>query len=337
MRHMSDWEPTANWKHLKLRASILRNIRAFFDKNGFIEVETPLLSADTVIDQHLDPIGVVLPDDPRTALRGRAMWLQTSPEFSMKRLMAADGTAIYQITRAFRMAERGPLHNPEFTIAEWYRRDDKMDAGMQLLADLCESILRRGPAERLTYREAFQQHVGIDPHTTTVAELAATAHRYGISVPQGFSNNSSRASDTTAHRDAWLDFLLSELVAPRLGNAAPTILHDYPASQAMLSRVREDTPPVAERFELFVDGIELANGYHELLDADELLRRNRQINELRAADGKPPLTEETRLLEAMRSGMPPCTGCALGVDRLVMVATGASSIDEVLAFPIERA
>jgi len=334
---MSDWAPTANWQHLKLRASVLREIRAFFHEAGFVEVETPLLSADTVIDRHIDPVGVVLPSDPSSPQRGRAMWLQTSPEYAMKRLMAAGGEAIYQITHAFRMAERGPLHNPEFTIAEWYRRDDDMAAGMQLLGDLSERVLRRGPAERLTYREAFEQHVGVDPHTATVADLAATAQQHGVAVPVGFVTETDSTSDTTAQRDAWLDLLLSECVAPRLGQAAPMILHDYPASQAMLAQVRRDTPPVAERFELFIDGIELANGYHELCDADELLRRNRQVSQLRAADGKPPLAEESRLLDAMRAGMPACTGCALGVDRLVMVAAGATSIDEVLSFPIERA
>lgn len=334
---MSDWAPTANWQRLKLRASVLRSIRAFFDDAGFVEVETPLLSADTVVDRHIDPIGVTLPDGVDSALGGKAMWLQTSPEFAMKRLMAAGGEAIYQVTHAFRADERGQLHNPEFTIAEWYRRGDDMTAGMQLLSDLCEAVLQRGPAERVTYAQAFTRGLDIDPHQATVEELAAIAKREGVTVPDDFLSDAETSSDETPARDAWLDVLLSECIAPQLGRTEPAILHDYPASQAMLAQVRGSDPAVAERFELFVDGIELANGYHELLDAEELLRRNREANRLRQADGKQPLNEETRMLTAMQAGLPACSGCALGVDRLVMIAAGASSIDEVLPFPIERA
>lgn len=334
---MSDWAPTADWQTLKLRASILRRLRAFFDESGFIEVETPLLSADTVIDRHIDPMAVASPIHATATGRVQSMWLQTSPEFAMKRLMAAGGDAIYQITHAFRDAERGALHNPEFTIAEWYRRGDDMHSGMKLLSDLCQQVLQRGSAEQVTYRQAFLQYAGIDPHVATSDELAAAAREREVSVPDGYLLDEVGNADNVAVRDAWLDLLLSECVAPKLGRSAPTILHDYPASQAMLSQVREDTPPVAERFELFVDGVELANGYHELLDAEELLRRNQEANRLRKSDGKPPLNAETRLIEAMRAGMPPCSGCALGIDRLVMVAAGKTSIDDVLTFPIERA
>lgn len=334
---MSDWAPTADWQTLKLRASILRRLRAFFDESGFIEVETPLLSADTVIDRHIDPMAVASPIHATATGRDQSMWLQTSPEFAMKRVMAAGGEAIYQITHAFRDAERGALHNPEFTIAEWYRRGDDMHSGMKLLSDLSQQVLQRGSAEQVTYRQAFLQHVGIDPHIATGNELATVAREREVSVPDGYVFDENANANDTAIRDAWLDLLLSECVAPKLGLQAPTILHDYPASQAMLSQVREDTPPVAERFELFVDGVELANGYHELLDAEELLRRSQAANQLRQSDGKPPLNAETRLIEAMRVGMAPCSGCALGVDRLVMVAAGKTSIDDVLTFPIERA
>ncbi len=335
---MSDWAPTADWQALKLRASILRRMREFLDRQGFIEVETPLLSSDTVIDRHIDPIPVAAPMGSTTTNIEPSMWLQTSPEFAMKRLMAAGGEAIYQVTHAFRASERGALHNPEFTIAEWYRLGDDMQAGMKLLADLCEHVLQRDPVEPVTYRHAFLKHVGIDPHAATNDELAAIARKRSVSVPEDFlTDKENEKGGSAAHRDAWLDLLLSECVAPRLGQQAPTILHDYPASQAMLSRVRHDDPPVAERFELFVDGVELANGYHELLDAEELLRRNQEANRLRQRDGKQPLDEETRLIDAMRAGMPPCSGCALGVDRLVMIAAGATSIDDVLTFPIERA
>ncbi|MBW3596366.1 MAG: EF-P lysine aminoacylase GenX [Planctomycetes bacterium] len=324
----STFRPTASWQNLRLRAELLRRVRRFFDERGFLEVETPLLSADTVIDRHLDPLAVTLPDDAREPGVGRRMWLQTSPEFAMKRLLAAGAEAIFQVAKAFRAAERGRLHNPEFTMIEWYRAGDSMEAGMKLLSELAETLLERGPAERISYREAFQNRLGVDPHAAGAAELAALAKSRGIATPQGWD---------IADRDAWLELLLSEFVEPRLGSGRPAILYDYPAGQAALAVVREENPPVGERFELYVEGIELANGYHELLDAEELRRRNSRINRARQDDGKPPLPEESRLLAAMESGLPPCAGVAMGFDRVVMLAAGANSIEEVIPFPVENA
>ncbi len=319
--------PTASWTNLRLRAELLGRLREFFSAHSFLEVETPVLSADVTVDRHLDPIGVVLADDPRQPEVGRRMWLQTSPEFGMKRLLAAGAKAIYQIARAFRNAEIGPLHNPEFTMVEWYRTGDGMPEGMTLLSALSDALLGRGPAERLSYAAAFDDHVGIDPHGATVDELRVAARRLAVAAPGSLGDD----------RDGWLDLLLTERVQPQLGQARPTILFDFPASQAALARIRDGSPPVAERFELYVDGIELANGYHELLDAGVLRRRIGEANQRRAADGKPRLPEESRLLAAMAAGLPPCTGVALGWDRLVMIAAGAKSLAEVMAFPIERA
>jgi lysyl-tRNA synthetase class 2 len=322
-----DWTPAASWENLRLRAELLARTRAFFAARDFLEVETPLLSADVVVDRHLDPVGVVLPDDPRRPQVGRSMWLQTSPEFGMKRLMAAGAEAIYQITRAFRAGEVGPLHNPEFTIVEWYRRGDSMRQGMQLLSDLAEALLGLGPAEYLSYAEALRTHVGIDPHSATVDALAAAVRSHGISVAADFGGGD---------RDAWLELLLTELVEPRLGHARPVILYDYPATQAALAQLRGE-PPVAERFELYVRSIELANGYHELVDADVLRTRMRDANRRRAAEGKPQLPEDSRLLAAMQHGLPECTGVALGLDRVVMIAAVATKLSDVTAFPIDRA
>jgi lysyl-tRNA synthetase class 2 len=246
----------------------------------------------------------------------------------MKRLLAAGAKQIYQVARVFRAAERGQRHNPEFTMVEWYRVGDTMNQGMTVLSDLVESLLQRGPAERISYREAFEKHVGVDPHTSSAIELATLAASRGIDTPQGWDAND---------RDAWLELLLSELVESHLGRHRPTLLYDYPASQAALAVVRAESPPVGERFELYLDGVELANGYHELLQADELRRRNAQANRDRTADGKLPLPEESRLLAAMDSGLPPCAGVALGFDRLVMLAAGAKCIDDVITFPIENA
>lgn len=319
-----DFEPTANWQRLRLRAELLARTRAFFARHAFTEVETPLLSADTVVDRFLEPVGV----DLQAGSGGpRRMWLQTSPEFGMKRLMAAGGTAIYQITRAFRAGESGPLHNPEFTIVEWYRRGDSMQAGMELLSRLSESLLGLGSAERVSYAEAFRAHVGIDPLTAEVAQLADIARRRGLNPSESFA---------TADRDQWLNLLLAELVEPHLGKSRPTILYHYPASQAALAQVC-GSPAVAERFELYVRGVELANGYHELNDPNVLRERSRAANAQRAAEGHAVLPEESRLLAAMEYGLPDCTGVALGFDRVAMLAAGAENLAEVLAFPITRA
>lgn len=320
-----DYQPTASWAMLRRRAELLGKVRDFFTARSFLEVETPILSADTVIDTHLDPFEVT--DG------GRTLYLQTSPEFGMKRLLASRDNsaeapaAIYQVSRVFRRDEQGPLHNPEFTMVEWYRTGDDLTAGMTLLSDLAEATLPFGPAEPVSYADAFAQHAGVDPHGGSLDAFKRAATSRGINIPEGMDED----------RDGWLDLLLVELVAPKLGAERPAILYDYPASQAALAVVRDDDPPVAERFELYVRGIELANGYHELTDADTLRERNRENNRRRRELGKSPLPEESRLLDAMDAGLPACAGCALGFDRLVMLATGARSIDKVIALPTDRA
>lgn len=320
-----DFLPTAELARLRLRAEVLGRVRSFLAARGFLEVETPLLSADTVVDRHLDPFCVELGDGLREA---RRYWLQTSPEFAMKRLLAAGATAIYQVARAFRRDEEGPLHNCEFTLVEWYRAGDSLEEAMALTGELAETVLGRGAAERTSYAAAFAAVAGVDPHTAAVAELAAACRRLEITVPESLG---------LGDRDGWLDLIFAEGVQPQIGRDRPTLLFHYPASQAALAGVLPGPPPVAERFELFVDGIELANGYHELRDAAELRRRIAANNRLRLRDGKAPLPETSRLLAAMDRGLPPCAGVALGFDRLVMLAAGAARIEEVVAFPFHRA
>ncbi|NLE39406.1 MAG: EF-P lysine aminoacylase GenX [Pirellulaceae bacterium] len=332
-----DFRPTASLEMLRFRAELLRRTRDFFDRRGFLEVETPVLSADTVVDRHLDPFEVEVGRLPVDADKGGQAthgtghyYLQTSPEFAMKRLLAAGAEAIYQVARVFRRDESGPLHNPEFTMVEWYRAGDDYDAGMTLLSELAETLFSRGPAERISYREAFEQYVGLDPHAARTDQIVAAVRERRIDAP---------ASLSLADRDSWLDLLLIDLVQPQLGRTRPVILYDYPAMQSLLARVRDDGRggKVAERFELYVDGIELANGYHELTDAEELARRNVQNNLQRQLDGKWPLPGESRLLAAMRAGLPQSTGVAMGFDRVVMLAAGAKTLAEVIPFPFDRA
>ncbi|MFN3152405.1 EF-P lysine aminoacylase EpmA [Bremerella sp.] len=322
------WRPTASLENLKRRHEITQAVRSFFLAAGFWEVETPLLSRDTVVDTHLDPVPVALSWDPAKPTEGERYYLQTSPEFAMKRLVAAGADAIFQITKAFRLAEAGSQHNVEFTLVEWYRVGDDLPAGMRLLSDLAAAVLKRGPAKMISYAQLFQKHLQIDPLTTTGEQLLAVARQHSVSVPESFASEDV---------ESLLELLLSELIQPKLGFDRPVILYHYPASQAALARLDEADPRVACRFELFVDGMELANGYDELLDAEILVERNQTNNAARQALGKPPLKEESQLIEAMRAGLPACSGCAMGLDRLVMAAIGAKSIEEVIPFPTRQA
>lgn len=313
----SEFRPSATMETQRMRMEILQKLRAFFTSLGFLEVETPILSADTVVDRNLDPMSLVLHE--------KRYFLQTSPEFAMKRLVAAWNVPIWQVCKVFRQDELGTLHNPEFTMLEYYRPGDDLQSGMDLLDQIQQLVLQRGRARRLTYTEAFQQVLGLDPLNVPFSELVDTAQKRHIVVPEGFPTD-----DFAGGRDEWLDLLLSETIQPTLGIESPVILYDYPVSQAALAVARGN---VAERFELYVAGIELANGYHELCDAHELRQRNRTANALRRLDGKDVLPDKSRLLDAMDAGLPPCAGTAIGLDRLVMVALGKQSLDDVLLFP----
>jgi lysyl-tRNA synthetase class 2 len=324
----NDFLPLANLEVLRQRAEIMRRVRRFFDDRNFFEIETPVLSHDVLVDRYLNPIGISKKDvTGRSGDADEMLWLQTSPEFGMKRVLAAGAEAIYQICKSFRQGETGDRHNPEFTMLEWYRSGDDMQTGMELLSEFVEVILKKSRTRKMTYREAFRWFTDIDPFEATLEDLETAARKNGVSIDE----------HRGANRDGWLNLILSEVVEPQLGLESPVIVYDWPESQAALATVRPGSPPVAERFEVYVDGVELANGYHELLDAEELVKRNSINNQHRVKDGSHLLPEESRLLDAMRHGIPGCAGVALGVDRLVMLALGASSIREIVAFPIERA
>ena len=327
------FQPSANIETLRQRAVVVGNLRRFFEAHDFFEVDTPTLSSDIVVDRHLDPISIARSQLETASSRQQAhdrepFWLQTSPEFAMKRLIASGAEAIYQITHAFRSGETGRLHNPEFTMLEWYRMGDTQQSAMQLLGELATSILGRPDFHCMTYQSAFQQHAGFDPLNAGAAQMKQVAKQHAINI-EGLQHETDV--------DLWRNLLLTHIVEPKLGIGNPTIIYDWPASQAALAKVRSDNPPVAERFELYADGIELANGYHELRDPVELRRRNQSVNQLRELDGRSPLPTESRLLTAMESGLPPCCGVALGVDRLVMLALGKNNLREVMAFPIDIA
>jgi lysyl-tRNA synthetase class 2 len=318
------WRPTASWENLRRRAELLARLRQFFARRGVLEVETPLLASAPASDPHLHSLSTryVGPG----AASGRTLYLQTSPEFAMKRLLAAGSGPIYQLCKAFRDDEAGRHHNPEFTLLEWYRPGFDHHALMDEVDALLGEVFALPAADRLSYAEAFQRHLDLDPHSADIAELRAGAGELG-----------QEAGLQPEDRDGWLALLLSHRIQPRLGQARPTFVFDFPASQAALARVRCGSPPLAERFELFVGGLELANGYHELTDAAEQARRFRADQAQRRALGLSEVPLDLHLLAALEHGLPHCAGVALGVDRALLAASGAQRLDEVIAFPIERA
>jgi lysyl-tRNA synthetase class 2 len=317
----TDWRPAASLEILRLRAELLAKIRAFFAGRSILEVETPALSSAGVCDPHIHSLTTHL------SLTPNAFYLHTSPEFAMKRLLAAGLGPIYQIARVFRDGERGRLHNPEFTLIEWYRPGFDHHALMDEVEALLSMILGTGRCERLAYGDIFRRYAGLDPHSADVHELRQHARRLDLNFPES----------AMIHPNDYLDLILSHCVAPRLGIERPTFVYDFPASQAALARVRQETPPVAERFELFIHGMEIANGFHELTDAFEQRRRFELEQERRGVLGLPVIPMDERLLAALAHGLPPCAGVALGFDRLVMVRAGVTDIAEVMAFPVERA
>src|SRR3990167_5889959 len=319
-----DWQPTAALEVLKLRARLLERIRAFFSERGVLEVETPVLSTAAVTDPMLASPAPRYTRPPFP--RGQAFYLHTSPEFPMKRLLAAGSGSIYQICKVFRDGEAGRLHNPEFTMLEWYRvgfdYHRLMDETGELVMRLLAPTMSLDAQERLSYREAFQRHAGLDPHTASAGDFSAAAKAHKIGAPSELLTQNDLA--------VWRDLLLTHVIEPMLGQGRLTFIYDYPASQASLARIQPGDPPVAARFELYLNGIELA-------DAEEQRTRFERQQHARAASGQPVVPIDERLLAALAQGLPDCAGVALGFDRLVMLAAGARTIAEVLAFPVDRA
>jgi len=323
MFEQTQWQPSASIKNLLARAKLIEEIRRFFTDRGLLEVETPVLSEFGVTDVHLATFSTefISPFGEQS----KTLWLSTSPEYHMKRLLAAGSGPIFQIGKVFRNEEAGNRHNPEFTMLEWYRPHFDMYRLINEVDDLLQQILECPPAESMSYQFAFQQYVGLDPLSADLSELVEKAKKYQL---MGAENES---------RDTLLQFLFSAVVEPQIGQDAPVVVYHFPASQAALAQISSEDLRVAERFEFYYKGLELANGFHELSDAREQLRRFQQDNLQREKMGLPVRAIVTRFLSALQAGIPNCSGVALGVDRLLMIAMGAEHIKEVISFAIDNA
>ncbi|WP_301098228.1 elongation factor P--(R)-beta-lysine ligase [Otariodibacter sp.] len=317
------WKPTASIPTLLKRSKIIYDIRKFFTDRGLLEVDTPTMSEFSVTDVHLSTFSTqfLSPFDSKA----KTLHLITSPEYHMKRLLASGSGAIFQLCHVFRNEESGKYHNPEFTMLEWYRPYFDMYRLINEVDDLLQYILDCEPAESFSYQFVFQTYVGLDPLSATKSQLVAKAQEYGLQC------------DDNDHRDTLLQFLFTKVVEPNIGLERPTAIYHFPASQAALAQVSAEDPRMAERFEFYYKGIELANGFHELSDAKEQFRRFEQDNVYRQQLGLPPQELDSRFLAALKSGIPNCSGVAVGVDRLIMIALGAERIEEVMAFGIESA
>ena len=288
----------------------MQSIRHFFNERDVIEVDTPLMAAAAITDLHIDPIQTT-----------HGYYLQTSPEYAMKRLLVEGSGDIFQLCKAFRSEELGKKHREEFTMLEWYRLGYDLWDLMGEVSDLLERLLGVSNFKHISYRQAFDDHLGIDPFTISDQDLAREARQH-IDIQMHF-----------AARDDWLDLLMSHLIEPYLGEQTPTFVYDYPPSQAALACINQDEQghAVAERFELYYKGLELCNGYHELADAQQLRKRFDEDNLQRLKLGKPALPVDQDFIAAMAKGMPACSGVAVGVDRLIMLSLGKDDIAEVYA------
>ncbi|WP_075182764.1 elongation factor P--(R)-beta-lysine ligase [Pantoea sp. 1.19] len=324
MSESASWQPSAPIANLLKRAKILRDIRAFFADRGVLEVETPAMSQATVTDVHLFPFQTRFVGPG--AAQGIDLYLMTSPEYHMKRLLAAGSGPIYQMGRSFRNEEAGRHHNPEFTMLEWYRPHYDMYRLMNEVDDLLQQVLDCDSAESLSYQQAFIRHLDTDPLSADKTQLRELAATLGV----------GDLADAEDDRDTLLQLLFMLGVEPKIGLERPTFIYHFPASQAALAEISTEDHRVAERFEVYFKGIELANGFRELTDAREQRGRFEQDNRKRAARGLPQQPVDHYLLAALAHGLPNCSGVALGVDRLVMLALQAESLSEVIAFPVDR-
>ncbi len=323
------WASTLSWENAQGKAELLRTIRAFFAKRAVIEVETPLMSQGTITDCYLDAFSTkyhFLSDDNLS--RSSNFYLQTSPEFAMKRLLASGYGSIYQICKAFRNEAYGSHHNPEFTILEWYRLGMDHFSLISEVDELLQRVLGCEPSEKLSYQQLFINQLKIDPLEANKATLLSAIKKHNM-----LSDWLVEEQDP----DVLLQFIFSEIIEPTIGNNVPCFVYDFPRSQASLAKISSQDTRVAERFECYFKGLELANGFNELTDSGEQRNRFEQDNALRAKKNLPTKPIDEKFLAALNHGIPDCAGVALGIDRLLMLALGEKSIKNVITFPIEHA
>lgn len=318
--------PAPWWAAMQLRAGAYAWIRAFFAARQVLEVETPVLSRGGNTDPQIESLSCLVGGSGPECRR----FLRTSPEFFHKRLLSLGAPALFELAKVFRDGEFGARHNPEFTLLEWYRPGWDHWRLMDEVAELVQGLLGwagkgRWPEQRMSFAELYQRYAGVDPFAVSDAELCERLRAEAVLDPAALS------------RDEALDYLRGAVIEPGLPTAQLSFVTDFPASQAALARVRPGNPPLAERFELYLGRIELANGYHELTDATEQRRRFAEDLQRRQAQGQPVVAIDEALLCAMESGLPDCAGVALGMDRLLMALSGSTDLRQMLPFPFDRA
>lgn len=321
---IADWRPTAALQQLRQRAQLLAAIRKFFAQRDVLEVETPLLCRATGTDPNLDFFTSQFHSPPQNL----TLFLQTSPEFAMKRLLAAGSGSIYQICKAFRNAEAGRFHNPEFTLLEWYRigfgLQELMAEVAELLLVLLADAMPQLSVKQVSYQSLFREMTGLD------------ALSFERSVYRDYANSVGAAEADSLCQDdhaLWLDFIFSHRVQNAMPKNVIFFVHGYPAIQSSLARINPQDHRVSERFEVFINGIELGNGFFELNDANEQSARFEREIAYRQQQGLPAVAKDQLFLDALQAGLPDCSGIAIGLDRLLMILTGCSAIEQVIAFP----
>ncbi|MDH5229889.1 MAG: EF-P lysine aminoacylase EpmA [Gammaproteobacteria bacterium] len=323
MNPSTDWRSDASLEHLQQRANLLTQVRAFFASRGVLEVDTPLLSASGNTDPNIESFVA-------SCVQGQhQFYLHTSPEFPMKRLLAQGIGAIFQICKVFRCDELGRWHNPEFTMLEWYRPAWTYQQLMDEVDALVSQVLNIDAAKRISVQELFEHYLFLNIHQASVNDLRQCALKHGIGLSSSYVENDEI--------DVWRDLLFTHVVQPKLKDEAAVFIFDFPESQAALAKINKGFPATAMRFELFVKGIELANGYQELTDAEHLKLRMQAENETRLQRGQLPVIMDKHLIAAQHHGLPECSGVALGFDRLLMLQLGIENIRETMSFSINKA
>lgn len=322
------WQPSCSLELLRLRAEMLQKIRQFFAERNVLEVETPILGNAIGTDPNLD----FFTTNYHWLPKHQTLFLQTSPEFAMKRLLAAGSGSIYQICKAFRNGESGRYHNPEFTLLEWYRVGYTLAQLMGEVDSLISSLFNGNKAlnasQRISYQALFRQETGLDALVFCYDDFVAYAKNNGLMDAIALCGH---------NHGLWLDFIFSHEIQPNMAQNTLCLVYGYPACLPSLARFNADNPLTVDRVEVFLNGIELGNGYYELSDAKEQARRFDQEIAIRKAENKAAVVRDERLLAALTAGLPDCSGIAIGLDRILMLLSNNQTIEDVLAFSISRA